>query len=154
GVEVMRSSCSGGMRMVTPSSISCVTGWPLTFRTTSPCAARAPGTVGGGCVWHPTRIRAAMARARTKPPAFRAPCGVSHRNVAHKGRVLTGGHAGRRSGGMPRPDAPWGELLPQDFSERDAVDVARDLLGAVLVRGEVALRVTETEAYVGPHDTA
>lgn len=55
---------------------------------------------------------------------------------------------------MPRPDAPWGELLPQDFSERDAVDVARDLLGAVLVRGEVALRVTETEAYVGPHDTA
>lgn len=55
---------------------------------------------------------------------------------------------------MRADDHPWGELLPPAFSERDAVEVARDLLGAVLVRDEVALRITETEAYVGPHDTA
>lgn len=55
---------------------------------------------------------------------------------------------------MHAVDGPWGELLPQEFSHRDAVQVARDLLGAVLVRDDVALRITETEAYVGPHDTA
>lgn len=49
---------------------------------------------------------------------------------------------------------PWGERLPPDFSDRDAVEVARDLLGSVLVRDDVALRITETEAYAGPHDTA
>lgn len=36
----------------------------------------------------------------------------------------------------------------------DALDAARALLGAALVRGEVVLRITETEAYRGPWDTA
>jgi DNA-3-methyladenine glycosylase len=45
------------------------------------------------------------------------------------------------------------ELLPESFYGRDALTVARDLLGAVLVRDQVALRITEVEAYL-PGDTA
>lgn len=48
--------------------------------------------------------------------------------------------------------------LPHEFFQRDAVTVARGLLGAILVRhyrGRVLrARVVETEAYVGPHDLA
>lgn len=43
--------------------------------------------------------------------------------------------------------------VPQTFFEQDAVVVAREVIGMVLVRGEVALRVTEAEAYP-PLDTA
>lgn len=50
------------------------------------------------------------------------------------------------------------EKLGRDFFDRDTVQVARDLLGKVLVRriGGVTLsgRVTETEAYVGRMDKA
>lgn len=45
-------------------------------------------------------------------------------------------------------------LLPQSFYNRDALDVARDLLGAVLKREEVTLRITEVEAYRWPGDSA
>lgn len=45
-------------------------------------------------------------------------------------------------------------LLTQAFFERDALDVARDLLGQQLVRGRVRLRITEVEAYRWPGDTA
>jgi DNA-3-methyladenine glycosylase len=45
-------------------------------------------------------------------------------------------------------------LLPRSFYSRDALDVARDLLGAHLARGGVVLRVTEVEAYRWPGDTA
>lgn len=38
--------------------------------------------------------------------------------------------------------------------DRPAVEVAADLLGAVVRFGEVALRLTETEAYAGPSDPA
>ncbi len=48
--------------------------------------------------------------------------------------------------------------LPPDFYARAADDVARDLLGAVLVSttgGALASgRIVETEAYMGPHDPA
>ncbi len=45
-------------------------------------------------------------------------------------------------------------LLPQPFFARDAREVALDLLGRHLKRGRVVLRITETEAYVWPDDTA
>lgn len=44
--------------------------------------------------------------------------------------------------------------LPQRFYDRDVVEVAQDLLGAVIRRGSVALRITEVEAYRWPGDTA
>jgi DNA-3-methyladenine glycosylase len=45
-------------------------------------------------------------------------------------------------------------LLPPAFFARPAVVVARDLIGRWLRHGDVVLRITETEAYPGPHDTA
>ncbi len=47
-----------------------------------------------------------------------------------------------------------GRLLPRQFYARDALDVARDLLGQEIWRGEVGLRITEVEAYRYPDDTA
>ena len=50
-----------------------------------------------------------------------------------------------------------GRLGPA-FFQRDAVTVAKELIGTVLVRRfrgkELRARVVETEAYVGPHDLA
>ena len=46
------------------------------------------------------------------------------------------------------------ERLDRAFFERDPVEVARDLVGRWLRRDEVVLRITEVEAYRGPHDTA
>lgn len=45
-------------------------------------------------------------------------------------------------------------LLPLEFYARDAVEVARDLLGKRLRRGRIDLRITEVEAYRWPGDTA
>jgi len=52
-----------------------------------------------------------------------------------------------------------GAPLPQSFFDRNAEEVARDLLGAILVSslggdGVTAGRIVETEAYPGPHDPA
>jgi DNA-3-methyladenine glycosylase len=44
--------------------------------------------------------------------------------------------------------------LTRKFYAREAADVARDLIGCVLVRGEKRARIVETEAYVGEHDLA
>ena len=49
--------------------------------------------------------------------------------------------------------APGGPL-PHSFYERPARVVARALLGKLLVHGERAGRIVETEAYVGAHDLA
>ncbi|MBV1862321.1 MAG: DNA-3-methyladenine glycosylase [Nannocystaceae bacterium] len=46
------------------------------------------------------------------------------------------------------------EPLGQAFFARDVVDVARDLIGRTLRRDSVVLRITETEAYKWPPDTA
>lgn len=51
------------------------------------------------------------------------------------------------------PDVP-GRLLPRQFYARDALEVARDLLGQEIWHGEVGLRITEVEAYRYPHDSA
>jgi len=45
-------------------------------------------------------------------------------------------------------------LLPRSFYARDALEVAPRLLGALIVRGKVVLRITEVEAYRWPDDTA
>ncbi|NIR30587.1 MAG: DNA-3-methyladenine glycosylase [Gammaproteobacteria bacterium] len=46
------------------------------------------------------------------------------------------------------------KLLPRSFYARDALEVARDLLGMRLHRDGVVLRITEVEAYRWPDDTA
>ncbi len=45
-------------------------------------------------------------------------------------------------------------ILSRSFFERDALAVARDLIGRRLARGDVVLRITETEAYRFPNDSA
>lgn len=49
--------------------------------------------------------------------------------------------------------SPTERLFPRRFYARDALAVARDLLGMLLRRGRVVLRITEVEAY-RPNDTA
>ena len=44
--------------------------------------------------------------------------------------------------------------LDRGFFRRDCLEVARDLVGKLLVNGNVQLRITETEAYRGEEDTA
>lgn len=50
----------------------------------------------------------------------------------------------------PMPRSP----LPQSFFARDVLEVAPALLGQLLCRDEVVLRITEVEAYRWPGDTA
>ena len=44
--------------------------------------------------------------------------------------------------------------LSYEFYHRPCLEVARDLVGKVLVHGDLRLRITETEAYCGESDTA
>ncbi len=46
------------------------------------------------------------------------------------------------------------ERLPYEFFHRPCDQVARDLVGKVIVRGETSLRISETEVYWSEHDTA
>jgi DNA-3-methyladenine glycosylase len=56
----------------------------------------------------------------------------------------------------PPPSRPGAlaPVLPQSFYARDALAVARDLLGKVIECEGVVLRITEVEAYRFPDDTA
>jgi DNA-3-methyladenine glycosylase len=61
----------------------------------------------------------------------------------------------RREGSKAPPGSP---VLRRAFFDRPAVVLARDLIGARIVRrcaqGEECFTITETEAYLGPHDLA
>ncbi|MEX0935172.1 MAG: DNA-3-methyladenine glycosylase [Candidatus Paceibacterota bacterium] len=46
------------------------------------------------------------------------------------------------------------EILGKEWFNRDAEKVAQELLGKYLIYGDIALPITETEAYVGPQDLA
>ena len=45
-------------------------------------------------------------------------------------------------------------VLDRDFYARPAVEVARDCLGKILIHGNTAGRIVETEAYLGVEDRA
>ncbi len=69
-----------------------------------------------------------------------------------------GGRTNRGSGELTAAQLRAATVLSREFYDRDAVTVARELLGKLLIRREgrklMAGRVVEDEAYLGPNDPA
>jgi DNA-3-methyladenine glycosylase len=61
---------------------------------------------------------------------------------------------GHERSGVGEQLTGFGRILPRSFYNRPVLEVARDLLGAVVLHGEVAVRLSEVEAYAGGHDPA
>lgn len=51
-------------------------------------------------------------------------------------------------------NVPFGPILKRSFYDRETSEVARDLLGKVVVHGKTAGMIVETEAYPGGDDLA
>jgi DNA-3-methyladenine glycosylase len=78
---------------------------------------------------------------------------MGSRTNASRSKVARGSRALREIDVPPGP-----RVLGDDFFARSALVVARELLGKYLVRQdgtrETCVQITETEAYLGPHDLA
>ncbi len=51
-------------------------------------------------------------------------------------------------------DEYYGKCLEKEFYLRDTHTVARELLGKYIVRGDIVVKITETESYIGSIDKA